>query len=225
MPKAQVDDDNRGSTYLVTNLYSEQELKKVAQDYISEKIRDQNFSENIQYSNIRIFLSLLLISIGSYCTIFVQYKKEPLLMIKLLIAFFIVSTILFFWEIVFFEDIFMILRTNNVGKITLKKEKRKTQNEHSCCFACSKKAISFFPFFFISTQGGVVKLFFELDIQKSALVLTYKMNKQKHSTSFELRKLFNEDGFLVQNYADAMLKQFISNHGKIFKLCDNKKKA
>ncbi|CAA9987844.1 signal peptidase complex subunit 2, putative [Plasmodium knowlesi strain H] len=186
MPKAQVDDDNRGSTYLVTNLYSEQELKKVAQDYISEKIRDQNFSENIQYSNIRIFLSLLLISIGSYCTIFVQYKKEPLLMIKLLIAFFIVSTILFFWEIVFFEDIFMILRTNN---------------------------------------GGVVKLFFELDIQKSALVLTYKMNKQKHSTSFELRKLFNEDGFLVQNYADAMLKQFISNHGKIFKLCDNKKKA
>ncbi|EUD67370.1 hypothetical protein C922_02076 [Plasmodium inui San Antonio 1] len=184
MPTNKVEDDNEGSIYVVSNLYSEQELKKVAQDYISEKIRDQNFSENIKYSNIRIFLSLLLISIGSYCTIFVQYKKEPMLMINLLIAFFIVSGTLFFWEYLFFEDIFLILRTNN---------------------------------------GGVVKLFFELDIQKSALRLTYKMNKQKHSTLFELRKLFKEDGYLVQSYADAMLKQFISDHGKIFKLCDNKK--
>ncbi|KJP87087.1 hypothetical protein AK88_03255 [Plasmodium fragile] len=183
MPKTHVGDDNGGNMYLVTNLYSEQELKKVAQDYISESLRNQKLSENVQYSNIRIVLSLLLISIGSYCTIFVQYKKEPLLMIRLLIAFFIVSAILFFWEFFFFEDIFMILKTNN---------------------------------------GGVVKLFFELDIHNSALLLTYKMNKQKHSTLFELRKLFNEDGFLVQNYADAMLKQFILDHGKNFKLCDNK---
>ncbi|EDL44779.1 hypothetical protein, conserved [Plasmodium vivax] len=184
MPRIQLDDDNRGSIYLVTNLYSEQELKKVAQDYLSERLRDQNFAENIKYSNIRIFLSLLLISIGSYCTIFVQYKKNPLLMIKLLIAFFIVSVTLFFWEYFFFEDIFMILKTNN---------------------------------------GGVAKLFIELDINKSALLLTYKMDKQKHSTSFELRKLFNEDGFLIQCYADAMLKQFLSDHGKLFKLCDDKK--
>ncbi|GAW80617.1 signal peptidase complex subunit 2 [Plasmodium gonderi] len=180
------DDEHTDSTYLVRNLYSEQELKKVTQDYICEKIRDQNISENVQYSNIRIILSLMLILIGSYCTIFVQYKKEPLFMIKLLVTFFIISVILFIWEYLFFEDTFMILKTNN---------------------------------------GGTVMLFFELDIHKNSLRLAYKLNKQVHGTFFELRKLFNENGYLVEQYADSTLKKFISDHGGIFKLNDNKKKA
>ncbi|SBS82925.1 signal peptidase complex subunit 2, putative (SPC2) [Plasmodium ovale curtisi] len=133
MPTKKVEDENKESTYQVNNLYSEHELKKVTQDYISEKIRDLNVDENVYYSNIRIVLILLL----RFC-------------------------------------------------------------------AVQKTAISY---------------------DKIVGWTTYKWNKKIHCTYFELGKLFNENGYLIQHYADNTLKQFITDHGKIFKLKDDKKKS
>ncbi|SBT76762.1 signal peptidase complex subunit SPC2, putative [Plasmodium ovale] len=186
MPTKNVEDENKESTYQVNNLYSEHEIKKVTQDYISEKIRGLNVDENVYYSNIRIMLCLMLVFIGSYCCVFVKYKKQPFLMIKLLVVFFALSIVLFLLEFFFFEDVFIILKTNN---------------------------------------GGLVRLYFQLDVKKSSLCLAYKWNKKIHCTYFELGKLFNENGYLIQPYADNTLKQFITDHGKIFKLKDDKKKS
>ncbi|SBT79267.1 signal peptidase complex subunit SPC2, putative [Plasmodium malariae] len=105
-------------------------------------------------------------------------------MIELLVSFFVISIMLFILEYLFFEDIFMIINTNN---------------------------------------GEVLKLFFELDVQKSSLRLAYKLNKQIYCTFFELSRLFNENGYLIENYADKILKQFIEEHGKNFKLKNKKK--
>ncbi|CRG99748.1 signal peptidase complex subunit 2, putative [Plasmodium relictum] len=175
--------NNEESTYHVNNLYSEQEIKKVTQDYISEKIRELNYMENVRYSNIRIFLSLILIFIGSYCSIFVQYKKNPLLMIKLLIAFFVVSVALFIFEYFYFENAFMILKTKNEAEVKL-----------SC----------------------------KLDKEKSSIILVFISDKKVHSTHFDLKKLFNENGYLIKNYAENILKEFLSIHGKNFKLTNGK---
>ncbi|CRG94252.1 signal peptidase complex subunit 2, putative [Plasmodium gallinaceum] len=183
MPSKKVSDSNE-NTYHVNNLYSEQEIKKVTQDYISEKIRELNYMENVHYSNIRILLSLILIFIGSYCSIFVQYKKNPLLMIKLLIAFFVVSVVLFMFEYFYFENAFMILKTNNDAEVKL-----------SC----------------------------KLDKEKSSLSLVFASNKKVHSTHFDLKKLFNENGYLIRNYAENILKEFLLIQEKNFKLKNGKK--
>ncbi|SBT34282.1 signal peptidase complex subunit 2, putative (SPC2) [Plasmodium ovale wallikeri] len=150
MPTKNVEDENKESTcnnpiktiqpnecmYQVNNLYSEHEIKKVTQDYISEKIRGLNVDENVYYSNIRIMLCLMI----------------------------------------------LLLRFCEV----------------------QKTAISY---------------------DKIVGWTTYKWNKKIHCTYFELGKLFNENGYLIQPYADNTLKQFITDHGKIFKLKDDKKKS
>ncbi|CAB92303.1 hypothetical protein PFAG_00523 [Plasmodium falciparum Santa Lucia] len=167
------------STFHVSNLYSETEIKKITQDFISEKIREQNFEEIVKYSNIRIFLSLVLIVIGTYCSIFVQYKKNPVIMIQLLVAFFVVSTTLIIFEYFFFDDVFMILRSNN---------------------------------------GSLVKLYCRLDVKKSTLILAYKLNKNVFETSFELKRLYNENGYLMKPYAKNVVMNFLSAHGRTLKL-------
>ncbi|CXI76753.1 signal peptidase complex subunit 2, putative [Plasmodium berghei] len=175
--------ENKDNTHIVRNLYSENELKKVTQDYLSEEIRNLNIYENVQYSNIRILLSIILIIIGGYCCIFVNHKKEPILMMQSLASFFSVSIILYIWEYFYFEDYFMIIETND---------------------------------------DRTVKLFLKLDIKTSCLTLNYKLNKTVYSTPFELMKLYNEEGHLMKDYVNQTLKQFISSHGKNFKLIDKK---
>ncbi|CAD2098361.1 signal peptidase complex subunit SPC2, putative [Plasmodium vinckei lentum] len=141
-------ENKEDDAYNVKNLYSENEIKKVAQDYLREEIKNLNIYENVRYSNVRILLSLILIIIGNkiyasniyistcsliyifslhtqwenlytggYCCIFVNHKNEPILMMDFLGAFFSVSILLYLWEYFYFEDYFMIIKTNNV-KIT-----------------------------------------------------------------------------------------------------------
>ncbi|CAD2102261.1 signal peptidase complex subunit SPC2, putative [Plasmodium vinckei] len=176
-------ENKEDDAYIVKNLYSENEIKKVAQDYLREEIKNLNIYENVRYSNVRILLSIILIIIGGYCCIFVNHKKEPILMMDFLGAFFSVSILLYLWEYFYFEDYFMIIKTNN---------------------------------------NKTLKLFLKLDIYTNCLTLNYKLNKVVYSTPFELMKLYNERGYLMKDYARHTLKQFISSHGKCFKLADKK---
>ncbi|ETB62197.1 hypothetical protein, variant 1 [Plasmodium yoelii 17X] len=78
-------------------------------------------------------------------------------------------------------------------------------------------------FMIIETNDNkAVKLFLKFDIKTSCLILNYKLNKTVYSTPFELMKLYNEQGYLMEDYARHTLKQFISNHGKNFKLTNKK---
>ncbi|EUD72497.1 hypothetical protein YYG_02398 [Plasmodium vinckei petteri] len=185
-------ENKEDDAYIVKNLYSENEIKKVAQDYLREEIKNLNIYENVRYSNISTCSLIYIFSLhtqwenlytGGYCCIFVNHKKEPILMMDFLGAFFSVSILLYLWEYFYFEDYFMIIKTNN---------------------------------------NKTLKLFLKLDIYTNCLTLNYKLNKVVYSTPFELMKLYNERGYLMKDYARHTLKQFISSHGKCFKLADKK---
>lgn len=180
----QEESSKQSDLYHVTNLYSEQELKKVTQDFFSENIRAAKYEENVKYSNICIFLSLVLIFIGSYCTIFVSYKKQPSLMIQLIIAFFTISTILFIFEYICFENSFIILKAE---------------------------------------KDANVKLTCTLNKEEKRMKLSAKLDKKENSTSFELAKLFDEDGYLNRRYAVSQLREFLLICEKKFDLRKKKK--
>lgn len=168
--KVQEESSEQSDLYHVSNLYSEQELKKVTQDFFSEKIRGAKYEENVKYSNICIFLSLVLIFIGAYCTIFVSYKKQPSLMIQLIIAFFTTSIILFIFEYIYFENSFIILKAD---------------------------------------KNANVKLTCTLNKEEKRMKLFAKLDKKENSTSLDLAKLFDANGYLNRSYAASQLHEFL----------------
>lgn len=182
--KVHEESDEQSNLYHVANLYSEQELKKVTQDFFSEKIRKAQYEENVKYSNIRIVLSLILICIGCYCTIFVSHKKQPSLMIQLIVAFFVASSILFIFECVYFGNSFIILK---------------------------------------SKTGDDVKFTCVLEKEEKLMKLLVKLGAKEDSKIFDLGKLYDEDGYLALNYAEAKLKEFLIICEKKYHLQKNKK--
>lgn len=177
------------NTYHVNNLYNEQELKKVTQDFICEYIRYKGkYEENVKYSNIRVALSLVLIFIGLYCCVFLSYKKNPNLMIQLLVAFFISSLILFIFEYFCFGNSFIIVKSNNTEK----------------------------------SVG--VKFSLYLDKNNNVITVVAKMDELELSVSFELKKLYNAEGYLVIKYAERILQEFLHNLERKFRLKKSTKK-
>ncbi|EWC78733.1 hypothetical protein C923_00648 [Plasmodium falciparum UGT5.1] len=92
-------------------------------------------------------------------------------------------------------------------------------------FVVSTTLIIFEYFFFDdvfmilrSNNGSLVKLYCRLDVKKSTLILAYKLNKNVFETSFELKRLYNENGYLMKPYAKNVVMNFLSAHGRTLKL-------